>query len=216
MLTLGAISRAVRLMLGAISGAISRAVHLMLGAKGEVLSRAVRRVKGEIEYFSSRAYRTRNNIQENDCFNTLTEPRSPKVQFSEREMQVAPAATLLTTYPSPPPGVAHTVERWEYATLPRDPSRTTPASRTRKWCIILSLGLGRSSRAVRACPLSPHGNARLAAPQGVPRSDVVTEKYAAPGKVFSNDGSSHHSYQKRPTLTYGAIPSGPPGTKHTK
>ena len=67
----GAISRAVRLMLGAISGAISRAVHLMLGAisravhlmlgaKGEVLSRAVRRVKGEIEYFSSRAYRTRN------------------------------------------------------------------------------------------------------------------------------------------------------------
>lgn len=114
------------------------------------------------------------------------------------------------------PGVAHTVERWEYATLPRDPSRTTPASRTRKWCIILSLGLGRSSRAVRACPLSPHGNARLAAPQGVPRSDVVTEKYAAPGKVFSNDGSSHHSYQKRPTLTYGAIPSGPPGTKHTK
>ena len=103
----GAISRAVRLMLGAISGAISRAVHLMLGAKGEVLSRAVRRVKGEIEYFSSRAYRTRNNIQENDCFNTLTEPRSPKVQFSEREMQVAPAATLLTTYPSPPRRSTH-------------------------------------------------------------------------------------------------------------
>ena len=167
----GAISRAVRLMLGAISGAISRAVHLMLGAisravhlmlgaKGEVLSRAVHRVKGEIEYFSSRAYRTRNNIQENDCFNTLTEPRSPKVQFSEREMQVAPAATLLTTYPSPPRRIAHTVERWEYATLPRDPSRTTPASRTRKWCIILSLGLGRSSRAVRACPLSPHTGTR--------------------------------------------------------
>ena len=50
-------------------------------------------------------------------------------------------------------------------------------------------------------------HARLAAPQGVPRSDVVTEKYAAPGKVFRNDGSSHHSYQKRPTLKYGAIPS---------
>ena len=77
----GAISRAVRLMLGAISGAISRAVHLMLGAisravhlmlgaKGEVLSRAVHRVKGEIEYFSSRAYRTRNNIQ---CTQSLTQ-----------------------------------------------------------------------------------------------------------------------------------------------
>ncbi len=36
----------------------------------------------------------------------------------------------------------------------------------------------------------------------------VTEKYAAPCKVVSNDGSSHHSYQKRPTLTHGATPSG--------
>ena len=78
-----------------------------------------------------------------------------RLQFSEREMQVAPGGhTSRTTPPSLPPGVAHTV-RWEYATLPRDPSRTTPASRTHKWCIVSSLGLGRSSRAVRACPLSP-------------------------------------------------------------
>ncbi len=36
----------------------------------------------------------------------------------------------------------------------------------------------------------------------------MTEKYASPCKVVSNDGSSHHSYQKRPTLTHGATPSG--------
>ena len=33
------------------------------------------------------------------------------------------------------------------------------------------------------------------------------KKYASPCKVVINDGSSHHSYQKRPTLTHGATPS---------
>ena len=34
------------------------------------------------------------------------------------------------------------------------------------------------------------------------------KKYASPCKMVINDGSSHHSYQKRPTLTHGATPSG--------
>lgn len=89
-----------------------------------------------------------------------------RLQFSEREMQVAPGGhTSNYSYPPLPPGVAHTV-RWEYATLPRDPSRTTPASRTHK-CLVARARPFISSReslsavALQGSLAAPHGNARL-------------------------------------------------------
>ena len=92
-----------------------------------------------------------------------------RLQFSEREMQVAPGGhTSNYSYPPLPPGVAHTV-RWEYATLPRDPSRTTPASRTHKMvhCLVARARPFISSReslsavALQGSLAAPHGNARL-------------------------------------------------------
>ena len=61
--------------------------------------------------------------------------------------------------------------------MPRDPSPNTPASRTHKLRTFSSLGLGHSSRAVRAWRLAvePSGASweGAPAPQRVPRPDVV-------------------------------------------
>ncbi len=68
------------------------------------------------------------------------------------------------------------------------------------------------------CNNSDHGSLRgaphlfltnlraLKRPAASVLANEMTPKYAQCGKVVSNDGSSHHSSQKRPTLTHGATP----------